>query len=72
MAGRGQNQGNGKNKHAFAPKPKIPPPPKREDPTKDSICHEYGKTGDWKRNCPQYLAELLKKKKNAASRAGGS
>ncbi|GJS25946.1 retrotransposon protein, putative, ty1-copia subclass [Tanacetum coccineum] len=25
-----------------------------------------------KRNCPQYLAELLKKKKNAASRAGGS
>ncbi|GJZ35204.1 hypothetical protein Tco_0581021 [Tanacetum coccineum] len=72
MAGRGQNQGNGKNKHAFAPKPKIPPPPKREDPTKDSICHEYGETGDWKRNCPQYLAELLKKKKNAASRAGGS
>ncbi|GJV78969.1 zinc finger, CCHC-type containing protein [Tanacetum coccineum] len=25
-----------------------------------------------KRNCPQYLAELLKKKKNAASGAGGS
>nr|GEY11897.1 hypothetical protein [Tanacetum cinerariifolium] len=25
-----------------------------------------------KRNCPQYLAELLKKKKNAASEAGGS
>nr|GFB27935.1 retrotransposon protein, putative, Ty1-copia subclass [Tanacetum cinerariifolium] len=29
------------------------------------------KTGHWKRNCPQYLAELLKKKKNAASGAGG-
>ncbi|GJU29902.1 hypothetical protein Tco_1173491 [Tanacetum coccineum] len=28
--------------------------------------------GHWKRNCPQYLAELLKKKKNAASGAGGS
>ncbi|GJW11029.1 zinc finger, CCHC-type containing protein [Tanacetum coccineum] len=28
--------------------------------------------GHWKRNCPQYLAELLKKKKNATSRAGGS
>ncbi|GJY95993.1 retrotransposon protein, putative, ty1-copia subclass [Tanacetum coccineum] len=28
--------------------------------------------GHWKRNCPQYLAELLKKKKNAASEAGGS
>ncbi|GJZ35202.1 retrotransposon protein, putative, ty1-copia subclass [Tanacetum coccineum] len=71
MAARGQNQGNGKNKHAYAPKPKIPPPPKREDPAKDSICHECGETGHWKRNCPQYLAELLKKKKNAASGAGG-
>ncbi|GJS14223.1 zinc finger, CCHC-type containing protein [Tanacetum coccineum] len=70
-ASRGQNQGNGKNKHAYAPKPKIPPPPKREDPAKDSICHECGETGHWKRNCPQYLAELLKKKKNAASGAGG-
>ncbi|GKB83459.1 retrotransposon protein, putative, ty1-copia subclass [Tanacetum coccineum] len=69
---RGQNQENGKNKHAYAPKPKIPPPPKREDPVKDSICHEYGETGHWKRNCPQYLAELLKTKKNAASGAGGS
>ncbi|GJZ26706.1 zinc finger, CCHC-type containing protein [Tanacetum coccineum] len=72
MAARGQNQGNWKNKHAYAPKPKIPPPPKREDPAKDSICHECGETGHWKRNCPQYLAELLKKKKNAASGAGGS
>ncbi|GJV83111.1 retrotransposon protein, putative, ty1-copia subclass [Tanacetum coccineum] len=70
-AARGQNQRNGKNKHAYAPKPKIPPPPKREDPAKDSIYHECGETGHWKRNCPQYLAELLKKKKNAASRAGG-
>ncbi|GJT50240.1 zinc finger, CCHC-type containing protein [Tanacetum coccineum] len=51
--------------------PKIPPPPKREDPAKDSICHECGETGHWKRNCPQYLAELLKKKKNTASGAGG-
>ncbi|GJV47570.1 retrotransposon protein, putative, ty1-copia subclass [Tanacetum coccineum] len=72
MAARGQNQGKGKNKLAYAPKPKIPPPPKREDPAKDSICHECGETGHWKRNFPQYLAELLKKKKNAASGAGGS
>ncbi|GKD93780.1 hypothetical protein Tco_1373617, partial [Tanacetum coccineum] len=49
-AARGQNQGNGKNKHAYAPKPKIPPPPKREDPAKDSIYHECGETGQWKRN----------------------
>ncbi|GJU56661.1 retrotransposon protein, putative, ty1-copia subclass [Tanacetum coccineum] len=67
LAARGPNQGKGKNKLAYAPKPKIPPPPKREDPAKDSICHECGETGHWKRNCPQYLAELLKKKKNAAS-----
>nr|GEU52451.1 hypothetical protein [Tanacetum cinerariifolium] len=30
------------------------------------------RAGYWKRNCPQYLAELLKKKENAASGAGGS
>nr|GEY33545.1 cysteine-rich receptor-like protein kinase 2 [Tanacetum cinerariifolium] len=72
MAARGQSNGKGKNKLAYAPKPNIPPPPKREDPAKDSVCHECGETGHWKRNCPQYLAELLKKKKNAASGAGGS
>nr|GEZ76469.1 zinc finger, CCHC-type [Tanacetum cinerariifolium] len=72
MAARGQNHGKGKNKQAYALKPKIPPPPKREDPAKDSICYECSETGHWKRNCPQYLAELLKKKKNAASGAGGS
>ncbi|GKF68115.1 hypothetical protein Tco_0197794, partial [Tanacetum coccineum] len=48
MAARGQNQWKGKNKPAYAPKPKIPPPPKREDPAKDSICHECGETGHWK------------------------
>nr|GEW95401.1 hypothetical protein [Tanacetum cinerariifolium] len=59
--------GRTKNKQAYAPKPKIPPPAKRDNPAKDSICHECGETRRWKRNCPQYLAELL-----AASRAGGS
>ncbi|GJQ93383.1 hypothetical protein Tco_0004522 [Tanacetum coccineum] len=39
VAARGQNQGKGKNKLAYAPKHKIPPPPKKENPTKDSICH---------------------------------
>ncbi|GJW48302.1 retrotransposon protein, putative, ty1-copia subclass [Tanacetum coccineum] len=34
-----------------------------EGPTKDSVCHHYGDTGLWKRNCPQYLSELLKNKK---------
>nr|GEX90197.1 zinc finger, CCHC-type [Tanacetum cinerariifolium] len=72
MVARGQNRRKGKNKQVYAFKPKIPPPPKREDPAKDSICHECGEIGHWKRNCPQYLAELLKKKKNATSGAGGS
>ncbi|GJR72327.1 retrotransposon protein, putative, ty1-copia subclass [Tanacetum coccineum] len=71
MAARGQNQEKGKNKLAYAPKPKIHPPPKRENLAKDSICHECGETGHWKRNCPQYLAELLKIK-NTASGASGS
>ncbi|GJS64055.1 retrotransposon protein, putative, ty1-copia subclass [Tanacetum coccineum] len=64
--------GKGKNKLAYAPKPKIPPSPKREDPAKDSICHECGETGHWKRNCPQYLAELLKKKKLSLGASGSS
>ncbi|GJX04964.1 zinc finger, CCHC-type containing protein [Tanacetum coccineum] len=53
----------GKNKLAYAPKPKIHPPPKKANPAKDSICHQCGDTGHWKRNCPRYLAELLKNKK---------
>nr|GFD53490.1 zinc finger, CCHC-type [Tanacetum cinerariifolium] len=71
-AAKGQNHGKGKNKQAYAPKPKTPPPPKRENPAKDSNFHECGEIEHWKRNCPQYLAELMKKKKNTASGAGGS
>nr|GEY06682.1 hypothetical protein [Tanacetum cinerariifolium] len=33
---------------------------------------QKGAKGHWKRNCPQYLAELMKNKKNTASGAGGS
>nr|GEY70510.1 zinc finger, CCHC-type [Tanacetum cinerariifolium] len=44
LATRGQNQGKGKTKLAYAPKPKTSPPPKRENPTKDSICHQCGDT----------------------------
>ncbi|GJV90421.1 hypothetical protein Tco_1538234 [Tanacetum coccineum] len=36
----------GKNKLAFAPKPKILPPPKRDNPTKDSICHHCKEVAD--------------------------
>nr|GEY97160.1 zinc finger, CCHC-type [Tanacetum cinerariifolium] len=38
---KGQNQGKGK----FIPKLKIPPPPKKENPAKDSICHESSGAG---------------------------
>ncbi|GJZ66452.1 hypothetical protein Tco_0623148 [Tanacetum coccineum] len=64
-AGRGQNQGNGKNKHAYAPKPKIPPPPKREDPAKDSICHECGETVQFEEELALILADLLKRKERS-------
>ncbi|GJS32088.1 zinc finger, CCHC-type containing protein [Tanacetum coccineum] len=42
-------QGKGKGKKAYAnaelsyaPKPKIPPPPKKDNPAKDTICHYCG------------------------------
>nr|GEV33941.1 hypothetical protein [Tanacetum cinerariifolium] len=39
------------------------PPPKKDNPAKDAICHQYGEVGNWKRNCPVYLTELMKNKK---------
>ncbi|GJW19495.1 zinc finger, CCHC-type containing protein [Tanacetum coccineum] len=63
LAARGNNQGKGKSKLAYAPKPKIPPPPKKENPAKNSICHQCCDTGHWMRNCHQYLAELQKNKR---------
>nr|GEX00307.1 zinc finger, CCHC-type [Tanacetum cinerariifolium] len=47
----------------FAPKPKNPLTPKKDNPSKDVICHQCGKVGHWRRNCPIYLAELIKKMK---------
>ncbi|GKD49738.1 retrotransposon protein, putative, ty1-copia subclass, partial [Tanacetum coccineum] len=45
-----QGKGNGKKAYAYvepsyAPKPKNPPPPKKDNPTKDAICHHYGEVG---------------------------
>ncbi|GKD48866.1 zinc finger, CCHC-type containing protein, partial [Tanacetum coccineum] len=50
------------NNVLFAPKPKTPPPPKKDNPAKDAICHQCGEVGHWRRNCPVYLTELMKKK----------
>ncbi|GKB12194.1 retrotransposon protein, putative, ty1-copia subclass [Tanacetum coccineum] len=41
------------------------PPPKRDNPAKDSVYHHCKEVGHWKRNCPSYQAEL-KKRKNAS------
>nr|GFA40498.1 hypothetical protein [Tanacetum cinerariifolium] len=41
----------------------TPRPSKKDNPAKDAICHQCGKVGHWKRKCPVYLAELMKKKK---------
>ncbi|GKG50629.1 zinc finger, CCHC-type containing protein, partial [Tanacetum coccineum] len=48
FAAMGKNHRKGKSKLAYAPKPNIPPPPKKEDPAKDSVCHHCGDTGHWK------------------------
>ncbi|GKA14829.1 zinc finger, CCHC-type containing protein [Tanacetum coccineum] len=65
------NQGKGKAKMGYAPvqappftpKPKNPPTPKKDNPVKDAICHQCGKVGHRRRNCPVYLAELMRNKK---------
>nr|GEU97022.1 hypothetical protein [Tanacetum cinerariifolium] len=49
---------------------KIPPPHKKDNPTKDPVCHHCKEVGHWRRNCPFYQAEL--KKRNEASMASTS
>ncbi|GKD07920.1 retrotransposon protein, putative, ty1-copia subclass [Tanacetum coccineum] len=39
----------------------------KELPAKDDVCHHYKEVGHWKRNCPVYLAELQKKRKQVGS-----
>ncbi|GKE65796.1 chrysanthemyl diphosphate synthase, partial [Tanacetum coccineum] len=70
--GKNKVNGKGKDKKVYIPKPKNPKPTAMERPAKDDACHHCKEVGHWKRNCPVYLAELLKKKKQvgAASSSG--
>ncbi|GJU97128.1 retrotransposon protein, putative, ty1-copia subclass [Tanacetum coccineum] len=51
-------KGKGKDKKDYIPKPKNPKPTAMERPAKDDACHHCKEVGQWKRNCPVYLAEL--------------
>ncbi|GJY04360.1 zinc finger, CCHC-type containing protein [Tanacetum coccineum] len=61
----GKGKAKRKNKLTYAPKTKISPPPKRDNPKKDSIYHHCKEVGHWRRNCLSYHAEL-KKRTNAS------
>ncbi|GJU08267.1 retrotransposon protein, putative, ty1-copia subclass [Tanacetum coccineum] len=65
--GNNKVKGKGKDKKVYIPKPKNPKPTAIERPAKDDACHHCKEVGHWKRNCPVYLAELLKKKKQVGS-----
>ncbi|GJY97242.1 putative RNA-directed DNA polymerase [Tanacetum coccineum] len=72
---KGKYKGKGLKK-SYHTKPKKHQPYKKERPAKDGQCHHYKEEGHWKRNCPVYLAELMKKKKktrgqNVASTSSG-
>ncbi|GKD17558.1 hypothetical protein Tco_1206716 [Tanacetum coccineum] len=56
---------------SLCPQTKDPPPLNNEHPAKDVICHHCGEVGQWMRNSPAYLSELMKKK-NKTSCASSS
>ncbi|GJR44674.1 zinc finger, CCHC-type containing protein [Tanacetum coccineum] len=65
--GKGKTNGKGKDKQVYIPKPKNPKPSANEHLAKDDTFHHCKDVGHWKTNCPVYLAELLKKKKQVGS-----
>ncbi|GJQ97633.1 retrotransposon protein, putative, ty1-copia subclass [Tanacetum coccineum] len=65
--GKGKANGKGNDKQVYIPKPKNPKSSAKEHPTKDDTCHQCKEVGHCKRNCPAYLAELIKKKKQVST-----
>ncbi|GKB98036.1 putative ribonuclease H-like domain-containing protein [Tanacetum coccineum] len=66
--GKGKANGKGKDKQVYIPKPKNPKPTAKEHTQLRMTPATTAKeVGHWKWNCPVYLAELLKKKKQAGA-----
>ncbi|GJX88881.1 retrotransposon protein, putative, ty1-copia subclass [Tanacetum coccineum] len=65
--GKGKANGKENDKRIYIPNPKNPKLSAKEHIAKDDTCHHYKEGGHWKRNCPVYLTELLKKKKQVGS-----
>ncbi|GJQ95178.1 retrotransposon protein, putative, ty1-copia subclass [Tanacetum coccineum] len=65
--GNGKANGKGKDKQVYIPKPKNSKTSAKEHPAKDDTCHHCKEVGHCKRNCPAYLAELIKKKKKVGT-----
>ncbi|GJS74897.1 retrotransposon protein, putative, ty1-copia subclass [Tanacetum coccineum] len=69
--GKGKVNGKGKDKQVYIPKPKNPKPTAKEHPTKNDTCDHCKEVGHWKRNCPVYLAEFLKKEQVGTASSSG-
>ncbi|GKA08718.1 retrotransposon protein, putative, ty1-copia subclass [Tanacetum coccineum] len=69
--GNGKGKGKGKDK-SYIPRPKNPKPSTKEYPTKNGAYHHCKEVGYCKRNCPAYLAELIKKKKQVGTASSSS
>ncbi|GJU38903.1 retrotransposon protein, putative, ty1-copia subclass [Tanacetum coccineum] len=59
-------KGKGKDK-SYIPETKNLKPSAKEHPAHDDTCHHCKEVGHCKRNCPTYLAELIKKKKQVGT-----
>ncbi|GJY06846.1 retrotransposon protein, putative, ty1-copia subclass [Tanacetum coccineum] len=62
---KGKGKSKGKDK-SYIPKPKNPKPFAKEHPEKDDAYHHYKEVGHCKRNCPAYLAKLIKRRSKLA------